>query len=202
MLETGVKDEGVEGLLQRLYGGMHNPTPLMRAIAGVFEAETEANFAAEGRPAWLGLAPSTIRRRTRAGTWPGKKLQVSSAGLAASIATAYGRTFARIGSNKPYAQIQQLGGEIQRAAYSTKVRHRTDAKGALLRSGQLKGKGLIFAKDSHKRAVTRWFEVPAHSVTIPARPYLPFDAAGNLQPSAQDKVLSETTNYLRSLVQP
>jgi phage virion morphogenesis protein len=200
MLNSEVKDEGVTALLQRLHGGMHNPTPLMRAIAGIFEAETEANFAAEGRPAWLGLAPATIRQRTRAGTWPGKMLQVSSAGLAASVHTDYGRSFARIGSNKVYAAIQQLGGEVKRAAYSTKVRHRTNARGELLRSEHLKGKGLIFAKDSHKRAKTRWFEVAAHSFKIPARPYLPFDASGNLQPSTQAKVISQTTDYLRSLV--
>lgn len=201
MFRLEVKDEGVTALLQRVAGGFHKTTPLMRAIAGVFEAETEANFAAEGRPHWMGLKPSTIRRRTKAGTWPGKILQVSGQ-LAASVATRYNRNEAVVGSNKAYALIQQVGGRIERAAYSTKVRHRTDAKGELLRSSQLKGKGLIFAKDSHKRVKTRWFEVAAHGIDIPARPYLPFDAAGNLQPSTQQKVLGVTTDYLRSLVSP
>lgn len=200
MLDYGVKDNGVTALFQRVARGLHNTTPLMRAIAGIFEAETEANFNAEGRPAWLGLAPSTIRQRTKAGTWPGKMLQVSAGGLAASIATNYGRDEARVGSNKVYAAIQHFGGKINRAAYSTKVRHRTDAKGELLRSSHFKGKGLVFAKDSHKRVKTRWFEVAAHSINIPARPYFPFDLAGNLQPSTEQKVLSQTTDYLRSLV--
>lgn len=202
MFDFQVKDDGVQALYRRLSGGYHNTTPLMRAIAGIFEAETEANFAAEGRPQWMGLAPSTIRSRTRAGTWPGKMLQVSSGGLAASIVTRYNRTEARVGSNKVYAAIQQLGGKIERAAYSTKVRHRTDAKGNMLRTEHFKGKGLVFAKDSHKRAVTRWFEVAAHSVNIPARPYLPFDAAGNLQTSTREKVLGSANDYLRSLVSP
>lgn len=202
MFRVDVKDEGVTALYRRLAGGYHNTTPLARAIAGIFEAETEANFDAEGRPRWMGLAPSTIRRRKKAGTWPGKMLQVSAAGLAASIVTRYNRTEARIGSNKVYAAIQQLGGKIERAAYSTKVRHRTDAKGELLRTGHFKGKGLIFARDSHKRVKTRWFEVAAHSVTIPARSYLPFDGAGNLQPSAQNKVIGQANDYLRSLVSP
>lgn len=202
MLGFEVKDEGVTALYRRLAGGYHNTTPLTRAIAGIFEAETEANFAAEGRPHWMGLAPSTIRNRKRAGTWPGKMLQVSAAGLAASIVTQYNRTESRIGSNKRYAAIQHLGGKIERAAYSTKVRHRTDAKGELLRTEHFKGKGLVFAKDSHKRAKTRWFEVAAHSVTIPARPYFPFDGAGNLQPSTQAKVIGQANDYLRSLVSP
>lgn len=201
MLGFEVKDEGVTALLQRVAGGFHKTTPLMRAIAGVFEAETEANFAAEGRPHWMGLKPSTIRQRTKSGTWPGKMLQVFGQ-LAASVATRYSRNEAVVGSNKVYALIQQVGGRIERAAYSTKVRHRTDAKGELLRSSHLKGKGLIFAKDSHKRVKTRWFEVAAHGIDIPARPYMPFDAAGNLQPSTQQKVIGVTTDYLRSLVSP
>ena len=52
------------------------------------------------------------------------------------------------------------------------MRHRTDAKGELLRSEHFGGKGLIFAKDKHKRALSRSFFVPAHTITIPARPYL------------------------------
>ena len=199
MVTLEVKDAGGVALLERLIRGFHDTTPLTRAIAGIFDAETEANFSAEGRPHWMGLAPSTIRSRTKAGTWPGKMLQVSAGGLASSIATKYSRTEAVVGSNKVYAAIQQLGGQINRAAYSTKVRHRTDAKGELLRTGHFKGKGLVFAKDSHKRAKTRWFEVAAHSVSIPARPYLPFTAAG-MQPSTQAKVLSQATEYLRSLV--
>lgn len=199
MLGFEVKDEGVTALLQRVAGGLHNTTPLMRAISGVFEAETEANFNAEGRPHWMGLRPSTIRARSKAGSWPGKMLQVSGQ-LAASVSTRYNRSEAVIGSNKVYALIQQVGGRIERAAYSTKVRHRTDAKGELLRSSHLKGKGLVFAKDSHKRVKTRWFEVAAHSIDIPARPYMPFDAAGNLQPGTQQKVVGVTTDYLRSLV--
>ena len=202
MLESEVKDSGVLPLMRRLAGGFHNTTLLMRAIAGIFEAETEANLDADGRPHWLGLALSTIRQRTKAGTWPGKMLQVSAGGLAASITTRYNRSEARVGSNKVYAAIQQFGGKIERAAYSTKVRHRTDAKGELLRTAHFKGKGLVFAKDSHKRVKTRWFEVAAYSIDIPARPYMPFDAAGNMQPSTEQKVISQTTDYLRSLVSP
>lgn len=200
MFEFQVKDAGVVGLLSRVSGGFHNTTPLMRAIAGAFQTVTEENLAAEGRPHWLGLAPATIRRRTKAGTWPGKMLQVSAAGLAASIATAYGRSYARIGSNKPYAAIQHFGGKIERAAYSAKVRHRTDAKGELLRTEHFNGKGLVFANKRHKRVKTRWFEVGAHTINIPARPYFPFDAAGNLQPNAEQAVIGEATSYLRSLV--
>lgn len=201
MFKLEVKDDGVTAMFQRLAGGYHNTTPLTRAIAGIFAAETEANLNAQGRPAWLGLAPATIHKRTKDGTWPGKILQVRGV-LAASVEPSFTRTEARIGSNKVYAAIQHLGGRINRPAYSLKVRHRTNARGELMRTSHFKGKGLIFAKDSHKRAQTRWFEVGAHSIDIPARPYFPFDAAGNLQQSTSEKVDAQVNDYLRSLVSP
>ena len=114
MIEVNVKDEDFTRTLTRIVKGMQDPQKLMISIAGTLETETERNFKAEGRPDWMGLKPSTIKRRTQAGTWPGKILQVSGGGLAASIATDYGRDFARIGSNKRYAAIQQLGGQAGR----------------------------------------------------------------------------------------
>ena len=114
MFEMQVKDDGLTAGLTRLIGGLKMPRPLMRAIAGTLETETERNFASQGRPQWLGLAPATIKQRKKAGTWPGKILQVSAAGLAASVSTDYGNDFARIGSNKPYAAIQHLGGDAGR----------------------------------------------------------------------------------------
>lgn len=154
--KVNIRDEGIAATLTRVAHGCRAPRPLMRAIAGLFESETEANFAAQGRPRWLGLAPATIRARQRKGTWPGKILQVSSGGLAASIATDYGDDFVLVGSNKPYAAIQHAGGQAGR------------------------GK----------------------KVTIPARPYLPADKDGNLQPTTADGIERLANDYLASLVGP
>ena len=114
MFDMQVKDDGVTAILGRIARGMHDARPLMRMIAGTLETETEKNFANEGRPRWLGLAPATIKRRKKAGTWPGKMLQVSAGGLAASISTDYGSDFSRVSSNKPYALIQHKGGKAGR----------------------------------------------------------------------------------------
>ena len=92
-----------------------------------------------------------------------------------------------------YAAIHQFGGKIERAAYSKLVRHRTNSRGELLRSAVLNGKGLIFAKNSHKdsRVKTRWFEVGAHSITIHPRPYMPVRADGSLYADEQRLILAE-----------
>lgn len=200
MIDFEVKDEGMAVGLARVAEGYRSPLPLMRDIAGFLKKETDDNFAAQGRPAWMGFAPwapSTLKRR---GT--NAVMLQDNGRLAGSIAISYDRTHATIGSNVRYAAIHQLGGTIQRAAYSKQVRHRTNAKGELLRTAGFNGKGLVFAKGSHKRALTRWFEVPAHAITIPARPYLPFTGQGVLQPSARNGVMRLTNDYLASLVGP
>ena len=97
----------------------------------------------------------------------------------------------------PYAAIHQFGGTIQRAPYSTKVRHRTDAKGNLLRTAAFNGKGLVFAKDKQKRAKERWFEVKAYSIKIPARPFLPIQANGQLYPDERDAIVRQIVGWVK-----
>jgi len=192
-----VRDEGMAVGLARVAEGLRSPLPLMRDIAGFLKKETDENFAAQGRPAWLGLSPRTLKRRGA-----DAKILQDTGRLAGSIATSYDRTHATVGTNVRYAAIHQLGGTIQRAAYSKQVRHRTNAKGELMRTDGFNGKGLVFAKGRHKRALTRWFEVPAHAISIPARPYLPFTSGGVLQPSTRSGVMTLTNDYLASLVGP
>lgn len=111
MFEIKIDDKVVMGALDRLAATAHNMSPVMSMIAQELERQTEKNFAAEGRPKWLGLKPSTIAMRTRRGTWPGMILQVSSGGLASSISSSSDANSATVGSNKKYAAMQQLGGQ-------------------------------------------------------------------------------------------
>lgn len=192
MFEIKIDDKAVMGALNRLAKSAYNMSPVMSAISTELLSQTEANFAAEGRPKWLGIKP----RKGRAG---GKILQ-DTGQLAASITASHDATSATIGSNKVYAAIHQFGGNINKAAQSRLVRHRTDAKGNLLRSKHLNGKGLIFARDSHKRAVSRWFAQGAHTIHMPARPFLPVDAQGYLQPEAEESILGMVNSYLKSVI--
>ena len=190
-IKITVDDRGVSEALNRLAARGRDLSPVMKAIAALLHAKTEQNFAAQSGP--LGAWPALKK--------PGKKRQggmtlQDTGRLAASISVSSGADFAQVGSNAIYAAIHQFGGQIERAAYSKQVRHRTDAKGNLLKSEYLKGKGLIFAKDSHKRALTRWFEVGAHSINIPARPFLPFLQNGQLQTGVQASILDKINAYL------
>lgn len=86
-------------------------TPLMLSLAAELASQTEENFEHEGRPQWPELSDVTIGRRAETGHWPGKMLQVSAAGLAASITTQVTDSSALVGSNKPYAAMMQFGGD-------------------------------------------------------------------------------------------
>lgn len=192
MIDVKIDSKDVMSALERLAQAGQRMSPVMRAISTELLSQTEENFAAEGRPKWLGIKP----RKGREG---GKILQ-DTGQLAASISSSHDSTSATIGSNKVYAAIHQFGGTIQKAAQSRQVRHRTDAKGNLLRTEHFGGKGLVFAKDKHKRAITRWFEVGAHNIDIPARPFLPINVSGDLQPEAERAIIGVVNNYLRRVV--
>lgn len=165
-------------------------TELMAGISSVLLTETEANFAAQGQPQWADLAPSTIRKRTRRGSWPGMILQESGQ-LAASVTPFSTATEAGIGTNKAYARIQQLGGTIEREGRTGTVRLRTTGKtGKLLRQGK-EGKLAnlaVFAKPSQTQAVARAFSHGPYNIHMPARPYLPVSASGELFPEAREAI--------------
>ncbi|WLH43946.1 phage virion morphogenesis protein [Pseudomonas beijingensis] len=86
-------------------------TPLMHSLAAELASQTEENFEYEGRPQWPELSDTTIGRRAETGHWPGKILQISAAGLAASITTQANDSSALVGSNKPHAAMMQFGGD-------------------------------------------------------------------------------------------
>lgn len=126
MFEIKIDDKGVMNALGRLVQAGHNMTPLMRSISTELLSQTEANFAAEGRPKWLGIKP----RKGRAG---GKILQ-DTGQLAASITSSSDANSATVGSNKVYAAIHQLGGQTGRG-HKTRIDPRpflpVDAQGNL-----------------------------------------------------------------------
>lgn len=189
---------------RQLAARLEKPASLFIEVAGMLEAETEANFEAEGRPDWMPLSDATKsdRMKRNNGSTVLKILQDRGI-LAASVNGDHGDNWAMIsagGAASDYALIQQVGGTINRAPYSTKTRLRTDAKGNLVRQGKDKRLS-VFAKDSHKRVRETWSEVAPFSIDIPARPYLPFYGSidnATLQPQAETKLLEIVSSFLEA----
>lgn len=114
MTSFSVKIKGdVPDKLAALQQRLNNPAPLMAGIAAELQSLTISAFEHEtvvGGEKWKPLALSTIRQREKKGQWPGKKLQRSTAGLAASIQPFHNAHQAGLTVSKPYAAIHQFGG--------------------------------------------------------------------------------------------
>lgn len=136
--------------------------PLMQALAGTMLDEVEQNFAAQGRPAWAGFAPSTLKRRQ------GGKLLQDSGRLASSITPASDNDTAQVGTNVVYAATHHFGGEIKRAARSQRVYFKQNKAGEV---------GTRFVKKSQSN-FSQWATIGEHTQKIPARPYLVLTEAG------------------------
>ena len=205
MITVDINGASARQLLGDIVEHLADGRPLFQRIAGALAAETEANFEAQGRPHWVPLAAATIaarKKRDKGGSL--LSILVDRGTLASSISSEYGPDYALIGAGgaaRAYAAIHQFDGTIDRAAHSTKVRLRTDARGQLMRqgtSGSAKGRAQFAAKD-HKRARETWAPVDAYQITIPARPYLPFTGSSvgaTLQPEAERAILDVLERFL------
>jgi len=112
MVNITIDSAKLMAALKRLAAAGRDLTPAMRKAAGIMVDAVEENFEQEGRPKWKSLAASTLRQRAKEGS-TGKILQ-RSGNLARSITRHFDATSAVVGSNLPYARIQQLGGKAGR----------------------------------------------------------------------------------------
>lgn len=113
MITVDLDHRHLQEALRRVEWAAGDLAPLMKSIAIELGSITEENLDAEGQSgnAWPALSEVTTAIREAAGNWPGKMLQVSAAGLAASITTHADDSSALVGSNKPYAAMMHFGGD-------------------------------------------------------------------------------------------
>ncbi|RHW21889.1 phage virion morphogenesis protein [Pseudomonas jilinensis] len=196
-MDIQIVDAPVRQRIDQVLSVLTDSAALMHGIAQELGAQTELAFQDQG-PGWPQLKPATVKARARIGRGATPILQVTNA-LARSITTQAGADFAQVGTNMPYAAIHQFGGTIERAPYGGKLRLRTDRQGNLLRRGK-NGKLATFAREkgprAHKNYVERRYEVKAYKIEIPARPYLPVTADGQLTPKAAEAVMGILSGFL------
>lgn len=163
-----IRDEEVDRGLGGAAAAGRDTAPLMEAIAGHLLFSSQRRFETETGPdgkKWAPLRPRTANRRIGRGRQRGTEhiLRVS-ARLYQSLTADAGPTEATVGTNLVYARPHQLGATIERAARRQTIRLR-----------KVKGR-TQFARKAHKRAREMEVSVKAHTITIPARPYLGFSA--------------------------
>ncbi len=191
MLTTEVHDQAVRAALNGLAKSLTDLRPVLQDIGEDIVQRAKARFGSS-------TGPDGARWKDKKHKDGRPTLVGETGNLRRQIVRSVSGNTLTVSANPVYAAIQQFGGQIERAPYSKQVRHRTDAKGELLRSKIMGGRGLVFAKDSHKRALTRWFEVGAHTITLPARPFMPVRADGSLYPAEQAAVLAALNGWLAS----
>jgi phage virion morphogenesis protein len=157
--------EALGGAFARMRALGENARPIFDAIAQYGESSTRLRFKNQAGPDGQAWKPSKRAQKT------GGQTLVHKARLLRSITHRATGSSAEWGSNVVYAGIHQFGGKINKLAFSSWLRLRTGKGGALLRQKD-HAHLAVFAKATHKNAVTKRFTVGAHAITMPARPYL------------------------------
>ena len=152
---------------------LDNPKGFYKNVGLRLKKSATDNFGAEsdseGVP-WKKLMPSTIRGRISKKQTPLAILRISG-GLVESINYRASEEDVRIGSGADHAAIHQLGGTIKKKARKATIQLRRNEK-----TGEIGNK---FVKKS-KSNVVQDVNIPAYTITIPARPYLGVSAADKI----------------------
>lgn len=163
-LEVGIEDEATKVYVQ-LAERLGKGKGLMQAIGQSLVSSTIRRFSQQVGPdgtPWAPLSKATLKKRG-----PNAKALLASGRLRQSITFAATSNSVEIGSNLIYARIQQLGGTIEREENTTTIYRRS--------KDLAEGRQARFVKKSKSDFATD-HKVKAHSITIPARPFLGISA--------------------------
>lgn len=178
-----INDRQIAAGLKALELRLSDLTPAMRAIAGALARETERNFSLQGRPKWAALRNPPERRR-------GGMILQDTGRLAASVTTRVEPRRAIIGSNAVYAAIHQFGGTIRQPARQQFARFKGNRFAKLGRKD-----GKIGARRGTRIGV---LNIGERAFEMPARPFLPVEPDGTLQPAARGSVLDAVLRHMRT----
>ncbi|WP_264047487.1 phage virion morphogenesis protein [Methylobacterium flocculans] len=180
-----VSDAEIAAGIQRLADTGRDMRPAFEDIGGALLFSTQNRFQAQSGPdgqAWAPFAPST-RKRMPESRRPGVLLR-DRGRLYASLTFAADSGAVEVGTNVVYAGIHQFGGDIVRPERQASATFIVASQGAATaKDGRRVGSRLRFARASTraKSKHTKAFTVPAHSIRIPARPYLGISDADKVE---------------------
>jgi len=180
MLTIEVKAEGAAASLKAIGERAANLAPAMKRVGARLLADIHRNFREGGR------YPQAWKPIRRAG-----QILVKSGLLRRSMQQRSGEDFAEAGSSLRYARIHQQGGTVRIPA-------RWQPRRAISKGSAVS----VFARRSsfgrRKTGSVSGSFLPAHDIHIPARPFLPIDAAGSLSPQTAVWVEKQIGEYVVS----
>lgn len=172
-------DTDAAARLQEMLSRMDERRPLFSAIGDMILRSTAENFRKQRSPdgtPWTPLRPKTVKQRQRRKQLPLTILRSNTRGragsaLAGSINHRATDDELRVGTPVVYGAIHQFGGTIDRPARAAKIYRMKNADGS---------PGRRFAKKAKADHVTD-VTIPAHKITVPARPYIGISAGDQAQ---------------------
>jgi len=171
-----VNDEAVRRRLMGHALAARDLTPAMEKIGNSGMVSTDLRFEREVGPdgqAWAALAPSTIKKKAKAGHE--RKLQWSGR-LRGSFTRLVGSTSVSWGTKVAYASAHQYGADISRYAQTvlnSRLSLRRAKRSVTRKDGTVVTySGMLFAKAGDKRVVAMARRVVGEGrIVIPARPF-------------------------------
>lgn len=166
MIKIGFRNQAA-GMLKKLEEKLSDLSPVMAAISEDMISATEDNFKTEGSrlgTPWKELSKARIKQRGIA-----HPILQDTGQLAKSIQNAHSSNSASVSTNKAYAAIHQLGGEVKVDRMIT-TRLRTKASGELIKQKGYSNLA-VFAKSSHKRFKESKTQV-SYVIKMPTRPFI------------------------------
>lgn len=164
-----VTREDIDATLDRVDRAARDPAPIMSEISGYLVTATQRHIERERGPngdRWPTLSPRTAEKRVGRRRRGYRTMLRVTGRLYQSISGDSGPDFAAAGTNLPQAALLHFGGEVEREARKQTIyQHydeRTDTFDPRFRTKRRSN----FARD---------VDVAAHTITVPARPYLYVD---------------------------
>lgn len=110
LLSIEITDNDLKQALKQLENAADDLTPLMRIWSETLKTATDVNFEEQGRPRWQPSVAALARQG----------MTLSRDGyLRRSVTPEYDAYQARVGTNRVYARIHQLGGQVGRGGSVT-----------------------------------------------------------------------------------
>ena len=172
-LDVELKDQAVMRLLEKVRNRLGHMLPAMKIIGEIVRTSVVRNFEVGGRPIrWAPLSKTTLDRRKGTRIF---RRQGFAGGLLGSVYARAENDEVRIGTNKPYGVVQQLG--AKKGSFGTFT---VNVKEHM--------RQLKTGKQYQVKAHTRRVKLPWGD--IPARPFL------MVQEQDWGEIREELTEYL------
>ena len=172
-----IDNKQVFGVLTAIARQGDDTAPALHAMGAYMVFSTQRNFERETAPdgtPWRPLSPRTAGRRVGRGRRGFDHILRDTTRLYRSIVYAVDPNGVEWGTNVVYGRIHQLGGQVTIPPRQQTIRLRR----VKLKSG---AKAIRFAKPSHRSATERSVALRAHTITIPARPFLGVSPADGVE---------------------